>query len=138
MSLAGMVSHRATTLFALLIAVQGAHSIEEYAFRLYDVFAPARFVSGVVSDNRAIGFALLNVAIMTLGVWCFVARVRPGHRSAAAWVWFWVLLEAGNGTGHLLFATITGGYVPGASTAPFLLVTAVWLGATLARRRRDA
>ena len=44
--------------FLALILTQAAHSVEEYVFRLYDVFAPARFVSGLVSDNHAAGFAV--------------------------------------------------------------------------------
>ena len=31
--------------FLLVILAQAAHSIEEYAFRLYDLFPPARFVA---------------------------------------------------------------------------------------------
>ena len=41
----------------MLILAQAAHSTEEYVFRLFDVFAPARFVSSLVSDNLAVGFA---------------------------------------------------------------------------------
>ena len=35
--------------FWLLILAQAAHSIEEYVGRLYDVFPPARVVSGLIS-----------------------------------------------------------------------------------------
>ena len=39
---------------------EGAHSIEEYATRLYEVFAPARFVSGLISNDLAPGFLIFN------------------------------------------------------------------------------
>jgi hypothetical protein len=125
------VEQRSQRLFLALILTQAAHSVEEYVFRLYEVLAPARIISGFVSSNLALGFAAVNAALILFGVWCYVARVRRGHHSGRSWAWFWVILEAGNGTGHLLFAAGRGGYFPGAATAPLLLGCAVWLGATL-------
>jgi len=127
------VSRSSRYLFALLIAAQGAHSVEEYVFHLYDVLAPARFISSLLSTDLAFGFAVANTALVTFGVWCYLARVRPGRPSAYGLAWFWVVLETANGTGHLMFALFRGGYFPGAWTAPFLLVFAVSLGVTLAR-----
>lgn len=37
--------------FLALILAQACHSVEEYVFRLYDVFPPARFVSGLFSKG---------------------------------------------------------------------------------------
>lgn len=121
-----------------LILAQVAHSIEEYAFRLYEVFAPARFVSGLVSSDLAAGFAAANTALILLGFWCYFARVRKGGQSAWGWGWFWTILEAGNGTGHLVLAVGRGGYFPGAATAPLLLGLAAWLGVTLSSAARDS
>ena len=67
---------RSRTAFLALILVQAAHSTEEYAFALYDVFAPARFAPvprthhlvalrlGPVEDARlhSHGFARLDRA----------------------------------------------------------------------------
>ena len=125
-------------LFLALILAQAAHSVEEYVFRLYDVFAPARFISGLVSANLTVGFAVANAALVTFGAWCYLARVRPNRPSGAGWAWFWTLLEGGNGTGHLLFALARGGYFPGAWTAPFLLGLALWLGSELVRGSSSA
>ncbi len=51
-------------LFLGLAFTQAAHSIEEFYFRLFDVFAPARYVSGLISDNLALGFAVINTLIV--------------------------------------------------------------------------
>ena len=120
--------------FLALILAQAVHSIEEYAFGLYEVFAPARFVSGLVSDDPRTGFAILNGALILFGVWCYMARVRPGHPSARAWAWPWVVVELANGVGHPALAIARGGYFPGVVTAPALFALALYLGARLVRR----
>jgi hypothetical protein len=124
---------RAAQLFALLILAQAAHSVEEYSFRLYDVLAPARFLSSLVSRDLATGFALVNVAIVSFGAWCYLARVRPKHRAWRTWAWFWFYVEGINGANHILFALFQGGYFPGLWTAPLLLALAGALGFTLTR-----
>ena len=121
--------------FALLIAAQAGHSVEEYVFRLFDVFAPARFVSGLFSSDAATGFALANSAIVLFGIWCYAARVRTQHPSTRAYAWFWVCLELANGTGHILQSIIRGGYFPGVGTAPLLIGSAGYLGLALVRQR---
>jgi hypothetical protein len=121
----------ARSAFLLLICTQAAHSIEEYVFKLYDVFAPARAVSGVFSDDPRTGFAIGNTLLVAFGFWCYIARVRPAHRSATVWMWAWAALEAANGLGHITIAAGRGGYFPGVVTAPVLFVLALWLGSRL-------
>ena len=120
-------------LFLWLIVVQAAHSVEEYLFRLYDVLAPARWVSGLFTDNLAVGFALANTCIVLLGLWCYLARVRTSHPSGRAWAWSWAALEGANGAGHLAFAVGARGYFPGAVTAPALLALSLALAISLGR-----
>jgi hypothetical protein len=120
-------------LFLCLILSQAAHSMEEYYFRLYDVLAPARFISKLVSSNLALGFAIANVVFLLFGLWCYLARVRRGHASGRSWAWFWTILEAANGAGHLILALSSRSYFPGAATAPLLLGLSLWLGVTLSR-----
>ena len=122
--------------FLAVVVAQAAHSIEEYAFRLFDVFAPARFVSGLVSRDLAVGFAVANAAIVGLGLWCWLARVRPGHPSARGWAWSWTVLEGGNGIGHTLLALARGGYFPGVATAPLLLGSSLFLAWRLVKGGR--
>jgi hypothetical protein len=121
--------------FLALIAAQAAHSIEEYVFRLFDVLAPARFISGLLSSDLARGFAIANIALVLFGVWCYVARVRHGLPPARGLAWFWALLELGNGIGHSAFALGRGGYFPGVATAPLLLALSLYLIARLSKGR---
>src|SRR5688500_11848818 len=86
--------------FLALILAQAAHSVEEYVFGLYQVFAPARFVSGLLSDDLALGFIIANAALVLFGLWCYMARVRTGRSSAVAWAWLWVFVECANGVVH--------------------------------------
>jgi hypothetical protein len=119
---------RSRIAFALVILAQAAHSVEEYVFRLFDVFAPARWVSGLFGSDLAFGFALANVCIVLFGAWCYWARVRLSHPGARGYAWFWACLELGNGMGHILFATLRGAYFPGVGTAPPLIATSCYLG----------
>jgi hypothetical protein len=126
---------RLKTPFLLLVSAQAAHSVEEYLFRLYDVLAPARYVSEALGFDRAAGFVLVNSALVLFGLWCWYARVRAGHRSARAFAWFWALLEIANGLAHVALAAIAGGYFPGLATAPLLLAAGGVLAFRLAATR---
>jgi hypothetical protein len=119
---------RSRIAFALVILAQAAHSVEEYVYRLFDVFAPARWVSGLFSTNLALGFALANVCIVLFGAWCYWARVHPSHPGARGYAWSWACLELGNGMGHILFSMLRRAYFPGVGTAPLLIATSCYLG----------
>jgi uncharacterized protein with HXXEE motif len=121
------VEHKGQLVFLFLILAQGAHSVEEYVTRLYEVFAPARFVSSLVSHDLAVGFVVVNAALVTFGLWCWAFPVRSGWHAARGLVWFWTILELGNGIGHSALALSRGGYFPGVVTAPLLLLFAGWL-----------
>lgn len=122
-------------LFLALILAQAAHSVEEYVLRLYDVLAPARYVSSLFGVDRQIGFVVVNMALVLFGLWCWHARVRLGRGRGLAW--FWALLEIGNGCAHVALAAMAGGYFPGLATAPLLLALGGWLAWTLARGLAD-
>lgn len=123
--------------FLALIVAQVAHSAEEYVFGLYDVFAPARFVSSLVSDDLALGFVTANAGLVLFGLWCYIARVRAGHRSAVGWVWLWIVIECGNGVAHPAIALMRGAYFPGVVTAPALLALSIYLAARVSRVERQ-
>jgi hypothetical protein len=121
-----MSSREQAAAFLLLIVAQAAHSIEEYIAKLYDVFAPARFVSGLLSNDLAFGFLVGNALLVGMGVLCWVFPVREGWRSARGVIWFWSILEFANGVNHCVLAVSSGGYFPGVLTAPLLILLAVW------------
>jgi Protein of unknown function with HXXEE motif len=132
-----LVEHRGPLVFLFLILAQGTHSIEEYVTRSYEVFAPARFVSSLVNHDLALGFLVVNAALVTFGLWCWAVPVRSGRHAARGLVWFWTILELSNGIGHSALALSRGGYFPGVVTAPLLLLFAGWLAIIQTRHARQ-
>jgi hypothetical protein len=122
--------------FLALVTTQAAHSTEEYVGRLYEVFPPARFASGLVSQNRELGFVVLNFAIVVFGMWCYAWPVRKRWRGARAVAWLWVGIETLNGIGHPVWSVVSGMYVPGTATALILFVLALRLASRLASERK--
>ena len=127
------MARKGQLVFLFLILAQAAHSIEEYLTRMYDVFAPARFVSSLISNDLAFGFLIFNAALVTFGLWCWAVPVRSGWHAARGFAWFWTILELGNGFGHSAIALAWASYFPGVVTAPLLLVLAGWMGIILRR-----
>jgi hypothetical protein len=113
--------------FLSLIIVQGIHSFEEYVGRLYDVFPPARLVSGLISENRERGFIIGNIVLVSFGLWCFFWPVRRSWPSAVLLAWLWVVIELINGVGHPMWSILQRQYTPGLATAPLLLLLALYL-----------
>jgi hypothetical protein len=119
--------------FVALVVAQAAHSIEEYFGHLYEVFPPARFVSGLISQDLRLGFIIFNVSLITFGVWCCLWPVRRRTPSLVVVTWFWVVIELINGVGHPLWSLREMRYTPGLATAPAVLVLAI----ALVRQARD-
>jgi hypothetical protein len=119
--------------FGALVLAQAAHSVEEYAGRLWESFPPARFLTGLVSRDPEAGFVVINVFLVAFGVWCFLWPVRRGWPSAIPLAWLWVTVETINGVGHPLWSLRQGGYTPGVATAPLLLIFALYLARELRR-----
>jgi hypothetical protein len=119
--------------FTALIVAQAAHSVEEYVGRLWESFAPARFVSGLISPDLEVGFIAFNAVFVALGVWCALVPVTRQWRSARNWLWFWVVVETVNGFGHVAWSLIQGGYTPGVLTAPLLFGLALYIASELRR-----
>ena len=129
------MERRSQLVFLCLILAQVAHSVEEYLTKLYAVFAPARFVSGLISSDLALGFVIANTVLVAFGLWCWAVPVRSSWRAARGLAWFWTILEFGNGVGHSFFALRERGYFPGVITAPLLLLFASWLAVLQTRSR---
>ena len=133
------MSPRSKLFFFLLLIAQVAHSVEECLTRLFEVFAPARFVSGLVSEDLALGFAVVNAAFIGVGAWCYVGPVRAGGVAGQIAAAVWIAIELANGLGHITIAAMSGAYFSGSLTAVFLIVTAVCLAfSLLADTRRGA
>jgi uncharacterized protein with HXXEE motif len=128
------MNHRSSGTFLALILAQASHSIEEYSTRLYDVLAPARFVSGLLADDHRVGFVIFNVSLVAFGLWCFFGPVRHRAQSARALAWFWVVLEILNGLAHTIRAISVRAYRPGLATAPILVAVALVLAWQLHHR----
>lgn len=119
--------------FLLLVIIQTLHSAEEYAFGLWEFLAPARYLSGLVSDDLSIGFAVINAAIILAIFLSYLISVRRGGEHSRQLVGFWAVLEILNGVGHLWFAFSESAYFPGLYTAPFVIA----LGAVLLLQLRE-
>jgi hypothetical protein len=119
--------------FLLLIASQALHSIEEHHYALWEVLAPARFLSGLVSNDLSLGFAVVNTAIVAFGIWTYLVPVRQNRSYAPQIAWFWIILEFANGLGHVALAVSSQAYFPGVYTAPLLLVFSSYLAMQLMR-----
>lgn len=125
---------RVKVAFSALVLVQIAHSIEEYIGRLWESFPPARFLTGLISSDRELGFVVMNSALVAFGLWCLLFPVRKAWPSAAGLIWFWIVLEIINGVGHPAWTLRQGGYTPGVLTAPILFVIALYLAIQLRKR----
>jgi hypothetical protein len=125
---------RLESTFGALVAVQAIHSIEECVGRLWESYPPARFLVGLISTNHAQNFALLNVALVAFGAWCYFWPVRGRWVIARGLLWFWVAVEIINGLAHSMWAFWSGGYTPGVATAPLLLILAAYLARQLLSR----
>lgn len=124
--------------FGALVAVQAAHTVEEYAGRLWESFPPAAYLTGLVSSDREAGFLVINVVLVAFGVWCFFWPVRQRWPVARAIGWLWIAIEVVNGIGHPVWSLRQGAYTPGVLTAPILLVLALYLAMQLLREPRTA
>ena len=122
-------------LFLALIGVQSLHSLEEYVFRLWETFPPARFLTGLVSADLERGFIVINVSLVVLGIWCYWWPVRRRWASATPIIWLWIAVELANGIGHPAWSVMQGGYTPGLITSLMLLPLALLLATRLSTER---
>lgn len=128
------MDYRVARAFLVLVLAQAAHSVEEYVFRLFEVLAPARFVSGLFGLDPAIGFAIVNSGLVLFGLWCWRWPVRRAWSSARLFAWGWALAEIANGCAHAGLAVAAKGYFPGLYTAPLLVAAGARLATRLGAR----
>lgn len=130
---------RLGVLYLLMGLAQSAHSVEEMLTHLYDFFwVVSGRLHAVLSwypqfrwPADLFGAVNILLVVSLLGSWPFVER-RSKWALVLAGVWS--VIETLNGLGHLSGEIYFRGYVPGAFTAPFLLV----LGPMVLREVRRA
>jgi hypothetical protein len=122
--------------FGLLVIAQAAHSTEEYVGRLYDVFPPARAVSGLFGADLARGFVVFNALLVAFGVVCYFGPIRRVWRSATFVAWLWICIELVNGIGHPLWSIVVWGYTPGVVSALAILPLVIGLLVSTSRTTR--
>lgn len=125
-------ANRVGTIYLLLGLAQAAHSVEEMRTHLYDFFwsATGLLHSTIPSFPQfrlaADSFAVLNMTFIALLLGT-VPLVYAGRR----WAWFLAgvaaIIEVFNGLAHLSGAVVFGGYVPGVTSAPLLLILGIFL-----------
>ncbi len=133
-----VIERKCKLAFLGLVLLQALHSVEEYAFKFYEVFPPARLLDAILPGITRPGFIALNVALVVFGLWCYFRRVGPGATTAHRWAWVWVAIELYNGIAHPVWAAVARGYNPGLATAPLLLAVAAYLAVVLRDARKSA
>ncbi len=127
---------RIKTAFGVVVLAQAAHSAEEYVGELWESFPPARFLTGLVSQDPERGFIAINASLVVFGIWCLSWPIRREWPSAPIFAWGWVVIELINGVGHPIWSLSTGGYTPGVLTALILLPAALYLARQLSTSQR--
>lgn len=129
---------RLGTLYLLLGLAQASHSIEEMRTHLYEFFwtvtgllhsAVPGFPQFRMSPET---FATINMTLIA-ALLSTVPAVSAGRRWAVFLAGVVGVIEVLNGIGHLSGAVYFGGYVPGAVSAPLLLLLGIFLLRELAR-----
>jgi hypothetical protein len=121
-----IMNNRIRVTFLLIVLVQALHSIEEYFGKLWEVYAPATFLSGLISSNLKSGFIIINVGLFIVLMLTWLTTFNKNY-STKGLLWLWIILEIINGVGHTLWAIIERSYVPGLATAPLLIILALYL-----------
>ncbi len=124
--------------FLVLVLLQAVHSVEEYAFKFYEVFPPAQWLNQAFPGIARPGFVAFNIFLMLFGLWCFFRRVVPSSLTARLWAWVWVTIELYNGIAHPAWAVAIRGYNPGLATSPLLFAVALYLALRLRGSGRRA
>lgn len=121
------MSDKIRTALLMMVAVQAAHSIEEYAFKMYELFPPMRFLYARTPELAKPAFAVSNAMLFLLGLASCWLLGRTREKTARAIIWIWVAIQLTNFTAHVVWAFLIGGYNPGLATAPLFVPLAAYL-----------
>ena len=104
------------TAFLLMIIMQAIHSVEEFIFKLYDVFPPMQFIYRQAPSLAKPAFVAFNLLLILCGLVCFFYWVRPAREGAKGVIWVWVVIQLATVAGHVIWVALSGGYHPGLAT----------------------
>lgn len=121
------MGYKTTKIFLILVVLQAAHSVEEYVGRLWEVFAPASYLTGLISNNHDFAFLVLNIGFIVFGIFCWLFIISTKSEISTIILWFWIIIELINGFGHTIYAIFQKEYVPGLITSPLIFITALFL-----------
>lgn len=125
---------RIKAVFLVLVILQALHSVEEYTGKLWEVFAPARLMSGLASANYEKGFIIINSGFFAFGIVSWLLTVKK-YIISRFFIWWWIIIELINGEGYPLVSLFRNSYVPGLISSFFILATAVYLCGLMMRER---
>ncbi|MDQ3748974.1 MAG: HXXEE domain-containing protein [Acidobacteriota bacterium] len=115
------MNHRIKTAFLLMILLQAIHSVEEYIFKLYEVFPPMQLIYRNTPELAQAAFITFNLLLFLFGLICFFYWVQPARKRARVVVWIWIVIQMATVAAHLVWAIVIGGYNPGLATAPLFV-----------------
>lgn len=123
---------RLGTIYLLLGLGQAAHSIEEMRMHLYDFFWEATgLIHSYLPSFPQFRMAADTFAILNMTFIAFFLVTLPFVQAGRRWALFLAgvagVIEVLNGTVHLTGTVIFAGYVPGAASAPILLILGILL-----------
>jgi len=122
--------------FLFLILAQGAHSIEEYFTRLWEVLYPAKIASNLVSSDPATGFIIINTGLFIVGFLSWIYISKNNNSKSITLLWIFLTIEIINGIGHPLWALSGMQYVPGLFSAFIILLLDINLIRQLLKQRK--
>lgn len=119
--------------FLLLVIIQAFHSVEEYYGKLWEVFAPAKFICNLISSNPRTGFLIINILFIAVSLLYWWSLQKRESRSFRSLIWLWIILEIINVSGHIGWTLYEKTYTPGVVTAILLLIVVISLFRQLTR-----
>lgn len=123
--------------FLFLVLSQGMHSVEEYFTRLWEVFAPARIVSNLISPDTEKGFLIINICLFFAGIISWILISTKNGRKFLPLVWFFIIIEFINGIGHPLWGILGWHYMPGLVSSLIILLINIYLTLQVMNLRID-
>ncbi len=127
------LSNKIREAFLAIVVLQAVHSVEEFVFRLYEVFPPMVYLYRDSPHLARPAFIAFNVLLLIAGLACLFYWVWPGRQGARTVVWVWTAGEAFNAAAHSVWAIATQRYNPGLVTGLAFVPVLVYMTYLLRR-----